>query len=135
MWLDNTDIFTEDDAFEYMNQQGFDVTEEDKNEPFFKFYASNLKEHRNLVDIDRYAWLNTLFQYDIGWDTAMAIDAWLWGSETILKDELIGVEILEITWDDEEGKELLRKCDSELNLGLDFSKWITYNPVAYEYFN
>ena len=64
----------------------------------------------------------------------MEIDSWLWGSETILKDYPLGYETLEIEWNNEKDKELLKKCNDELNLGLDFSKWITYEPVAYMYF-
>lgn len=100
-----------------------------------KFYVKYLMEGYSICDIDRYAWLNTLFQYDIGIKKALTIDSWLWGgSETVLKDYPLGFETLELNWDNEEGKKLLRECDSELNLGLDFSKWITYDPVAYEYF-
>lgn len=134
MWLENTDIFTEDDAMVYMNQQGFLVDKKDKDEPFFKFYFRNLKEHRDLVDIDRYAWLNTLFQYDIGWDRAMKIDSWLWGNETILKDYPLGFETLELDWNNEEDKQLLKKCDEECHLGLDFSKWLDHDVNSYMYF-
>ncbi len=134
MWLENTDIFTEDDAMAYMNQQGFLVEKEDKDEPFFKFYFRNLKEHRDLADIDRYAWLNTLFQYDIDWDKAMKIDSWLWGNETVLKDYPLGFETLELDWNDKESKQLLKKCNEECHLGLDFSKWLDHDINSYMYF-
>lgn len=134
MWLDNTDVFTEKEAMAYMNQQGFMITEEDKDEPFFKFYARNLKKHRDLADIDRYAWLNTLFQYDIGWDRAMKIDSWLWGSETVLIDYPLGFETLELDWNNEEDKQLLKKCDKECYLDLDFSKWLDHDVNSYMYF-
>jgi hypothetical protein len=28
----------------------------------------------------------------------------------------------------------LKKCNSELNLNLDFSNWVTYEPEYYKYY-
>lgn len=125
---------TREQAIICLVDNGIFTEKECEEEDGGKFYVNGLVNGADICDLDRYAWLNTLFQYDITFDKAMEIDSWLWGSETILKDYPLGYETLEIEWDNEKDKELLKKCNDELNLGLDFSKWITYDPVAYMYF-
>lgn len=125
---------TKEQAIDTLVMYGAFTETECKESDGGKFYVKNLMKGYDICDIDRYAWLNTLFQYDIGDDFAMKIDSWLWGSKTVLKDYPLGYETMELTYNDEEGKELLRKCDEELGMGLDFSKWIDYDPVSYQYF-
>ena len=63
-------------------------------------------------DTDRYAWLNTLFNYDIGKGNALAIINWLWEHNS---------DVFEITENDAG-----TLCDitvKELGLHLDYSMW------------
>jgi hypothetical protein len=125
---------TREKAIEKLVKSGIFTEEACNTSEAGKFYVKYLMDNLDICDIDRYAWLNTLFQYDIGAKNAMEIDSWLWGSETVLKDYPLGFDTLELTWNDEEGKELLKKCNSELNLNLDFSNWVTYEPEYYKYY-
>lgn len=80
-------------------------------------------------DIDRHAWLNTLFGYDIGFDNAMKIEDWLWGGE-IRPKQYRNMEALDMTIND---KPLIQQCVKELNLNLSFNKWATKEPDVYRY--
>lgn len=103
----------------------FDESSIQENSPASEFYIKHLMDGYHVFDIDRAAWLNTLFQYDIGIENALRITDYLWNMD----DE---IEILELTYKD---KELVEKVNEELNLGLDFSKWLTEEVPAYQYFN
>lgn len=81
------------------------------------------------ADIDRHAWLNTLFGYDIGFENAMKIEDWLWGGE-IRPKHYRNVEALDITIND---KPLIQQCVKELGLDLSFDKWATKEPDVYRY--
>ena len=82
-----------------------------------------------MADIDRHAWLNTLFGYDIGFDNAMKIDNWLWGSKD-KNGEYRDIETLDIGYKD---KPLIQLCATELGLDLSFDKWATEEPDVYRY--
>lgn len=82
-----------------------------------------------MTDIDRHAWLNTLFGYDIGFYSAMKIDNWLWGSEDE-NGEYRDIETLSIGYKD---KSLIQRCAKELGLDLSFDKWATKEPDVYQY--
>lgn len=106
----------------------------DVGTPAMEFYISNLMENTdNIYDIDRYAHLNTLFGYDIGFTTAMKIGSWLWAPD---KEERHPecFDILDLTYH-LETKELLKECSEELKLSLSFDKWRTEDFKVYEYFN
>lgn len=91
--------------------------------PATEFYIRGLMEGDDIFDIDRYAWINTLFGYDIGKENAEAIDRYLYERDD---------EILELKHTDRNKVEAIVK---ELGLNLSFSKWRTSNPKCYEYFN
>ena len=122
---------TREQAIIYLVDNGIFTEKECEEEDCGKFYVNGLMDGNEIFDIDRHAWLNTLFQYDIGFERAMQIDSWLGESETVLKEYPRGYEISELKRND---KELLKKCNEELKLNLDFSNWITYESIAYEYF-
>ena len=106
----------------------------DVGTPAMEFYIKNLMENTdNIYDIDRYAHLNTLFGYDIGFTTAMEIGNWLWASDEKERHHEC-FDILDLTYH-LETKELLKECNEELNLGLSFDKWRTEDFKVYEYFN
>ncbi len=95
-----------------------------------EFFIKNLMENTdNLFDIERYARLNTLFGYDIGFENAMRISTWLWCSE--INEANIELDVFEISY---KHKTLLMKCDSQCGLGLSFDKWKTKHIYCYEYY-
>ena len=81
------------------------------------------------ADVDRHAWLNTLFGYDIGFDNAMEIENWLWGGE-IRPGQYRNMEALDLTHND---KTIVEQCVKELGLNLSFDKWATKEPDVYRY--
>lgn len=100
--------------------------------PAMEFYIKALIEGTDcLTDIDRYAHLNTLFGYDIGFKNAMKIDNYLWGNSEILVKYPLGFETLELTYTD---KKLVQHCTEKLNLDLSFDKWRTEDFKCYEYY-
>lgn len=103
--------------------------EEEAGTPAFEFYVRNLQENTDCVyDIDRYAHLNTLFGYDIGWEAAMEIDYWMWSPEI---NGIGEIETGELSYKD---KEVLMKANEVLNLKLSFDKFRTNDFECYEYF-
>lgn len=90
-----------------------------------EFYITNAMANMEIFDIDRYAWLNTLFGYDIGRENAMQIDSYLYGKM------VPEIETLEVTYLD---KGLIKGVVEELGLDLTFDKWIDHDPKAYHYF-
>ncbi len=73
-------------------------------------------------DAERWAWLNTLFGYDIGADNARVIINWLY---------LNGQDVLEV-----EAKQkgtVKAICEDELGLHVNFSKWTDRTPSVVEY--
>ena len=93
--------------------------------PASEFYIKHRMDGYEYFDVDRAAWLNTLFQYDIGIENALKIDDYLWNME----DE---IETLEVTFKD---KALIKKASTEMGLNLDFSNWRTDDPATYHYYN
>ena len=79
------------------------------------------------MDIDRCAWLNTLFGYDIGFENGLKIDSWMWNS----KGDNVEIETLELGIED---KELVEECVGELGMELEFDKWAEVEPMCYEYY-
>lgn len=102
--------------------------------PAMKFYIKTLTEGTDcLTDIDRYAHLNMLFGYDIGFKNAMKIDNWLWDTNiNDIKDRYpMGYETLELNYKD---KKLVQHCVEKLGLDLSFDKWRTEDFKCYEYY-
>ncbi len=100
-------------------------TDIDEKSDASEFYIKNLMEGLDMFDIDRYAWLNTLFGYDIGEENAYQIDH-------ILYTEMVPeVEVLDLTYMD---KGLLKNVVEKLKLNLTFDKWIDHDVSVYSYF-
>lgn len=123
---------TREQAIEYLVFESIFSYEDIGTDPM-EFYIETLVNTPidNAWDVDRYAHLNTLFGYDIGYKAAMEINAWLYGSE-ISPGEYRDIETFDITYKD---KELIQECVKELNLDLSFDKWRTEDFDVYEYFN
>ncbi len=87
------------------------------------FYYRALHDYdMDVYDADRWAWLNTLFGYDIGESAATDINRWLYEN---------GQDVYALT---HESKYTLQNiCELELGLDLDFSKFLDHTPDLYEY--
>ena len=99
---------------------------DDGNYPdeFYAFYYRCMKEGMHCADADRYAILNTLFNYDIGMDNARAIDGWMYEHDQ---------EIYELNAD-KVSKVTLAVAVAELGLDIDFSGWIKEDYTDYTFF-
>lgn len=105
---------------------------EDIGTPAMEFYIKTLVEGTDCItDVDRYAHLNTLFGYDIGFNNAMKIDNYLWSTSWLLDKYGCGIEILELNYTD---KELIKGVCKELGLNLSFDKWKTEKIKYHEYY-
>lgn len=97
---------------------------EDLSDEFYAFYYKCMKEDMHFADADRYAALNTLFDYDIGIDNAIAIDQWMYENDE---------EIYELLATNKRDKKLVERAVAECGLNLDFSKWIKEDYKEYKF--
>lgn len=97
--------------------------------PAMEFYIKDMETVDSVIDVDTHAHLNTLFGYDIGLDTALKIDAWLWDPDTNKME--IEFSALDLTFED---RKIVEKCVKALNLNLSFDKWRTEDFNYYEYY-
>ena len=88
------------------------------------FYYRAMHDHDfGLCDVDDYAYLNTLFGYDIEIENARKLIVWFYEENDSTVQDAITVE----------DKDTLRNiCESELDLNLDFSKFTTEEPEYYQ---
>lgn len=96
----------------------------DYSDEFYAFYYRCAEADMDFADADRYAILNTLFNYDIGMDNAREIDGWMYEHDE---------EIYELNAD-EKSRELVALAVAELGLNLDFSGWIKEDYKEYKFF-
>ena len=122
---------TREQAIEYLVFENIFSYEDVETDPM-EFYIETLTETPidNAWDVDRYAQLNTLFGYDIGYNAMASINEWLYDPD--INKMGLDIDIFDITYKD---KELLEKCNEALGLGLSFDKWRTGDFKVYEYFN
>ena len=92
---------------------------------FYLFYHRCMEARMDYADADRYAILNTLFNYDIGMENARSIDHWMYENDN---------DIFELDAR-EKDKRLLRQAAKELGIGLDFSNFATEEYTAYKFFD
>ena len=100
-----------------------DVEYDDAPEEMIDFYLRCRDEGLHVADADRYAILNTLFQYDIGMENAENINSWLWKH---------GLETYEFTPDNCKG-DLEYACE-QLGIKLDFNNFRTDEFETYSYY-
>ena len=96
----------------------------DYPDKLYSFYYRCMEDGMHSADADRYAILNTLFNYDIGMDNAREIDGWMYEHDE---------EIYELNAD-EKSRELVALAVAELGLNLDFSGWIKEDYKEYKFF-
>jgi hypothetical protein len=91
----------------------------------YSFYYRCMEADMHYADADRYAILNTLFNYDIGMDNARDIDSWMYEHDE---------EIYELKATSKEDKSKVALAVAELGLNLDFSGWIEEDYTEYKFF-
>ena len=91
----------------------------------YAFYYRCANADMHYADADRYAILNTMFNYDIGMDNARAIDGWMYEHDA---------EIYELMATNIEHKALVALAVVELGLDIDFGSWIKEDYTEYKFF-
>lgn len=91
----------------------------------YAFYYRCMNAGMHYADADRYAILNTLFNYDIGMDNAREIDGWMYEHDE---------EIYELMATNKDDKAKVALAVAELGLNLDFSGWINEDYTEYKFF-
>lgn len=112
-----------EEVLEYL-ELGVDCDYNDYADELYSFYYRCMKADMHFADADRYAILNTLFDYDIGMDNARAIDSWMYEHDQ---------EIYELNAD-HISKMTVALAVAELGLNLDFSRWIKEDYTEYKFF-
>lgn len=102
-----------------------DIEDDGYTDELYSFYYRCMKAGMDFSDADRYAILNTLFNYDIGMDNARDIDSWMYEHDE---------EIYELNATSMEDKAKVALAVAELGLNLDFSGWIKENYTEYKFF-
>lgn len=112
---------------EVLNYLELDVYDDNTDylDEFYSFYYRCMNEGMHYADADRYAILNTLFNYDIGMDNAKAIDEWMYEHDG---------EIYELNATNADDKANVALAVAELGLNLDFSGWIKEDYAEYKFF-
>ena len=104
-----------------MNEIGYLPVDDEAG---IEFYYKGMHDFGlGLYDTDDYAWLNTLLRYDIGGENARLIIDWYYVNEDTTVQEAINID----------GKEELAEIAEKLGIHLDFSNWMTEEPMALEY--
>jgi phage anti-repressor protein len=91
----------------------------------YAFYYRCMMAGMHYADADRYAILNTLFNYDIGMENAREIDGWMYEHDE---------EIYELMATNMKHKALVALAVAELGLDIDFSGWIKEDYEEYKFF-
>lgn len=107
----------------YKEQKDFYLN--DAPDDLFVFYYNCMMEDIDVCDADRYANLNTVLGYDIGFENFRKIDSYLWCEKDIDLMELSG---------NEDSKQLIEEAVNVLGLDIDFSKWRNENIESYVYY-
>ena len=113
-----------EEVLEYLEMDIYDDNTDYPDE-LYSFYYKCMKADMHYADADRYAILNTLFDYDIGMDNARAIDTWMYEHDE---------EIYELKATSMGDKSKVALAVTELGLNLDFSGWIKENYTEYKFF-
>ncbi len=107
----------------YENEKSYYMNE--APDDLFVFYYNCMEKDIDVCDADRYANLNTVLGYDVGFDNFIEIDLYLWGEKDFDLMDLIG---------NEDGKQVIEEAVKVLNLDIDFSKWKNEDIKSYVYY-
>lgn len=98
---------------------------EEIEDNFFLFYHKCKSLDMDSFDANRYAWINTIIGYDIGYGNFHKLDEYFY----CIKD----ADILDLS-NDADSKEELKEIITELNLDISLDKWNTKEIKSYEFF-
>ena len=91
-----------------------------------EFYYRAMHDYgMGLTDADDYAWLNTLFGYDIGAENALKIIRWYYEKHDATVQDMVTVK---------SKTELQNICENQIGVYLDYSKWPEEEPGCLKYF-
>lgn len=107
----------------YAEQKDFYLNE--APDDLFVFYYNCMENNIDVCDADRYANLNTVLGYDIGFENFRKIDSYLWCERDIDLMELSG---------NEDSKQLIEEVVNVLGIDIDFSKWNDEEIKEYIYY-
>ena len=107
----------------YAEQKDFYLNE--APDDLFVFYHNCMENNIDVCDADRYANLNTVLGYDIGFENFRKIDSYLWCERDIDLMELSG---------NEDSKQLIEEVANILEVDIDFSKWNNEKIEEYIYY-
>lgn len=119
--MDKTITLNEKKAF-VLGQVGQDVAKDMPNEFFEHTYRAMTDYEMSAYDADKWAWLNTLFGYDIGAERALDIITWYDNN---------GMDVLEIEADSK--GTLQNIVEMELGFHFDFSAFPDKTPEVISY--
>mgnify|MGYP007038252458 CR=1 FL=1 len=105
---------------DYIESEYFDMPE-----PMVNFYLRCKENGIHYADADRYAILCTIFQYDVGMESARTLDNWLYEHNE---------EIYEMTSNPVEYKDILIQACEATNVNLDFNHFRTEPINEYTFF-
>lgn len=125
-------IVTNKIKMEVIKYFGYENYEAEKNfylnevpDELFKFYYRCLRNDIDVCDADRYANLNTVVGYDVGFYNFHKIDDYLWVEKDYDLMELFG---------NEDGKQIIEEAIKILNLDVDLSNWNDGEIKEYIYY-
>ena len=105
------------------NELGVGFLGEDNYDAINFYYCAMHDYDMGVCDADDWAWLNTLFGYNIGATRSLFITTWYYENLDATVNECVGSQ----------DKETLRSiCKWELGLHLDFSNWADDEPKCYD---
>lgn len=105
-----------------IDQIGRDISK-DMPDEFFEHTCRAMRDYgMSVYDADKWAWLNTLFGYDIGADRALALIAWY---------EDNGMDVLELTAEDK--GTLKNVAELELGFCFNYTAFLNKTPDAISY--
>lgn len=101
---------------------GSDISKDMPDEFFEHTYRAMKDYGMSVYDADKWAWLNTLFGYDIGADRALGLITWYDDN---------GMDVLELTAGDKET--LKNVAEMELGFHFNYAAFAPYTPDAISY--
>lgn len=107
----------------YKNEKDYYMNE--APDDLFKFYYNCMKNGIDVCDADRYADLNTVLGYDVGFENFRKIDGYLWCEKDYDLMELVG---------NKDGREVIEEAVNTLGIEIDFSKWNDGEFKEYVYY-
>lgn len=123
---------TDDIKMEVVKYFGYENYESEKSfymsqapDDLIKFYYGCMKKNIDVCDADRYANLNTVLGYDVGFENFLKIDGYLWCEKDYDLMELFG---------NEDCKKVIEDAVNVLGIEIDFSKWNDGEIKEYVYF-